>query len=110
MIELSHVYKSYRAGHGKRVVLDDVSAIFPTGRSVGILGLNGAGKSTLLRLISGVEPPDHGKVVRHVRVSWPIGFGGGMHNSMTGRENARFIARIYGASPKKIDAMWEINV
>ena len=107
MIELENLSKSYRAGAGKRIVLDNVSAVFPTGVSVGILGLNGAGKSTLLRLISGMEPPDSGRVVRHVRVSWPIGFGGGLHNTMTGRENARFIARIYGASIKKIERFAE---
>ena len=43
-------------------MLDSVSAVFPTGKSVGILGVNGAGKSTLLRIIGGVEPPDHGTV------------------------------------------------
>ena len=107
MIKLEGVYKAYRAGSGKRVVLNNVSEVFPTGRSVGILGLNGAGKSTLLRLIGGVEPPDQGKITRDIRVSWPIGFGGGLHNGMTGRENARFIARIYGASTRKIEKFSE---
>ena len=107
MIKLEKVHKAYRVGGGRRVVLNDVSVEFPTGRSVGILGLNGAGKSTLLRLIGGVEPPDRGRITRDIRVSWPIGFSGGMHNSMTGRENARFIARIYGASPRKIEAFAE---
>lgn len=107
MIKLENVSKAYRAGTGKRVVLDKVSVVFPTGRSVGILGLNGAGKSTLLRLIGGVEPPDKGKITRDVRVSWPIAFGGGVHNTMTGRENAEFVARIYGADPKAISGFAE---
>jgi len=28
-------------------------------------------------------------------VSWPLGFAGGFHGSLTGYDNARFIARIY---------------
>ena len=43
-----------------------------------------------------------GRVVRHGRVSWPIGFGGGFNGSLSGEENCRFIARIYGA---EIDAV-----
>jgi len=88
-------------------VLDDVSVTFPTGVSVGVLGLNGAGKSTLLRIIGGAEPPDKGTVRRDVRVSWPMAFGGGFHASLTGRENARFVARIYGAATHKIEAFAE---
>lgn len=69
---------------------------------MGILGLNGAGKSTLLRLICGSEAPDSGTVRRTSRVSWPIGFSGGFHGSLTGRENMRFTCRIYGADIKKV--------
>ncbi len=102
MIELSHVSKAYRAGRGWKRVLDDACVCFPTGISVGILGLNGAGKSTLLRMIGGSEPPDQGRVRRTIKVSWPIGFSGGFQLSLTGRENAQFIARIYGRSPRAV--------
>ena len=107
MIELESVTKAYRAGSKWRMILDDVSIVFPSGASVGVLGLNGAGKSTLLRLIGGIEPPDYGKIHRDVRVSWPIGFAGGLHRGMTGRENARFIGRLYGGSPRKIEQFAE---
>lgn len=103
MITLENVSKSYRAGSGWNTVLDDVSLTLPAGESIGILGLNGAGKSTLLRVIGGIEPPDRGTVRRDVRVSWPIGFSGGVHNAMTGRENARFIARIYNAPVSTVE-------
>ena len=102
MIKLKNVSKSYRAGAETRVILDDVSVEFPTGVSVGILGLNGSGKSTLLRIIGGVEASDHGTIEKDIRASWPIGFTGAIHQLMTGRENARFVARIYGKSPHKI--------
>ena len=35
-------------------------------------------------------------------MSWPIGFSGGFHGSLTGRENLRFVSRIYGADIKKV--------
>ena len=102
MIELSHVCKSYGLPHGRKVVLDNVSHIFREGVNMGILGLNGAGKSTLMRVICGAESPDKGRVKRTSRVSWPIGFSGGFHGSLTGRENMRFTCRIYGANIKQV--------
>ena len=103
MIELREISKSYRLGSGRHTVLDAVSAEFPTGKSVGILGVNGAGKSTLLRIIGGVEPPDNGTVRKDVRVSWPMGFSGGFSPNMTGRQGARFVARIYGEAPRAVE-------
>lgn len=102
MIELQHVYKSYPLKGGKHVVLNDINLRIEEGRNLAILGLNGAGKSTLIRIIGGAEPPDSGRVIRTSRVSWPIGFSGGFHGSLTGRENLRFVSRIYGADIKKV--------
>ena len=107
MIELNRLSKAYKVGSEWNLVLNDLSVTFPTGVSVGILGLNGAGKSTLLRIIGGAEPPDSGTVRKDVRLSWPIAFGGGFHASLTGRENARFIARVYGESTRKIERFAE---
>lgn len=104
MIELTNVSKHYATNHGVHCVLDDVSLTIPTDQSIGILGRNGAGKSTLLRLVAGIESPDAGEVIRHVRVSWPIGFGGGFHSNLTGEENLRFVSRIYGADPIEVGA------
>lgn len=82
-------------GH-HHVVLNDVSLAFPEGRSIGILGTRGSGKSTLVRLLTGALRPTAGQVVRHGRVSFPIGSFGWMSRFMTGRENLRFLARLYG--------------
>lgn len=98
MIELDRVYKCYRSGMITRVVLNHVSARFESGCSYGLLGVNGAGKSTTMRLIAGTELPNRGRIKRDVRVSWPLGFAGGFHPKMTGRENVKFVARIYGAN------------
>jgi capsular polysaccharide transport system ATP-binding protein len=105
MITLDSVSKSYRTDSGYRVVLDDVSLSLPTDRHIGVLGRNGAGKSTLLRMLSGEERPDFGRIDRHnVRVSWPLGFTGGFHAALTGRENLRFISRVYDCDIQDVTA------
>lgn len=96
MIRLENLYKYYRIDRLKKIVLRDVSFNFESGRSYGILGINGAGKSTLMRILAGTELPNAGRVRKSVRVSWPLGFAGGLHTGMTGRENIKFVARIYG--------------
>lgn len=83
-------------------MLDHVSATFLSGRSYALLGVNGAGKSTTMRLIAGTELPNSGKIRRSVRVSWPLGFSGGFHASMTGRENVKFVARAYGEDVRRV--------
>ena len=55
-----------------------------------------------MRIIGGAEAPDSGKVIRTSKVSWPIGFSGCFHGSLTGRENLRFVSRIYGADIKAV--------
>ena len=104
MIRLINISKRYRTAAGTKVVLDNVSVTFPQGKSVGILGLNGAGKSTLIRLIGDAEPPDSGTIHRSSRISWPLGYTGGFQGNLTARENARFVARIYGEEPRYIEA------
>jgi capsular polysaccharide transport system ATP-binding protein len=96
VIELRKVTKVYKTKTGRNVVLDDLTMTIPPRRGLGIIGRNGAGKSTLLRIIGGAEQPTVGDVVRKGRVSWPLGFAGGFNGSLTGEENCRFVARIYG--------------
>ncbi|HEV2301740.1 MAG TPA: ABC transporter ATP-binding protein [Stellaceae bacterium] len=97
MIALEGVSKSYRTRTSRQVVLDDASALFPTGHNFGILGANGSGKSTLVRLLAGTEMPDRGVIRRDARVSFPLGFGGTFHAALSGRENVAFVARLYDA-------------
>ncbi len=95
MIELRDVTKAYRTKTGDHIVLDRITHTFESNVSVGVVGPNGAGKSTLLRILGGAEMCDAGEVIRHGRVSWPIGFAGGFNGSLTGEENCKFVARIY---------------
>lgn len=96
MIRFEHLWKWHPTPAGRHYVLRDVDIELPRGVSIGIVGGNGAGKSTLLRLIGGNDFPDRGRVVRDCRISWPLGLSGGFQGSLTGRQNALFIARIHG--------------
>ncbi len=96
MISCIDLRKNYRAGHGTKQVLKGINLDIAPGDRIGLLGRNGAGKSTLIKLIGGVELPTSGKVRRNMTCSWPLGFNGGFQGSLTGYDNARFIARIYG--------------
>jgi len=101
MIQLDSVFKYYKTGGFTKIVLDHISATFESGRSYGLMGVNGAGKSTMMRLVSGTEMPNSGRIRRTSRVSWPLGFAGGFHPLMTGRENVKFVARVYGQDCRK---------
>lgn len=107
MIRLRNVTKTYRMKAGRRLILDDLNVDFMPGVNVGILGRNGAGKSTLMRIIGGAITPDRGTVERTSRVSWPIGFSGCFHGSLTGRENLRFVCRIYKADIRQVTSFVE---
>jgi capsular polysaccharide transport system ATP-binding protein len=96
MIVCDKVMKSYPMGHGRKQVLRGVDLTIAKGQHVGFLGRNGAGKTTMIKLIGGVELPTSGKITRQMTTSWPLGLGGGFQGSLTGYDNARFIARIYG--------------
>ena len=96
MIRLEHVSKSFPTPAGAKVVADDISLTFPSGVSVGLLGRNGAGKTTLMEMIGGTVRPDSGQVISQGTVSWPVGFAGSFHRDMTGAQNTRFVARVYG--------------
>ncbi|SOC08261.1 capsular polysaccharide transport system ATP-binding protein [Rhodobacter sp. JA431] len=102
MIDLEHVTKFYKNRGRRKLILDDVSFSMLSGTSYGIIGINGAGKSTTMRLLSGSELPNSGKIRRNVRVSWPLGFAGGLHPRLSGRENTHFIARLYGEDIRKV--------
>ena len=97
MIRVEDVHKRYQTPHGPgKWVLQGVDFLIPRNVSVGLVGRNGAGKSTLLRIIGGVDTPTRGRVVRDCSVSWPMGYGGGVHATLTGRQNAKFVCRIHG--------------
>jgi len=58
MLELRHLYRSYRG----IPAIEDVSFSVAAGEVVGFLGPNGAGKSTTVKIITGMLKPDDGRV------------------------------------------------
>jgi capsular polysaccharide transport system ATP-binding protein len=110
MIIVDDVYKRYQCDHGTgKWVLQGVTFTIPPKMNVGLIGRNGAGKSTLLNLIGGIDTPTRGRVERRCRVSWPMGFGGGLQGSLTGRQNAKFVCRIHGHESDLPDRLREIE-
>lgn len=99
MIVLEDVWKRFPAGP---LVAQGITAVFPSGQATALLGRNGAGKSSLLAMIAGTLRPDAGQVVRHGRVSWPVGFAGAFHPDLTGAQNTRFVARVYGVDSRSL--------
>lgn len=97
MFELRNVTKSYLTPKGRRYVFRDLSLVIPPDLNIGLIGRNGAGKSTLMRLLGGADIPDSGVVATDRSISWPVGLSGGFQGSMTGRENVKFVCRVYGA-------------
>jgi len=104
MIVFENLSKSFMLRGTRKVVIDNLNMTLPTGASLALLGRNGAGKSTLLQLIAGTLEPDHGEVLTDGTISWPVGFGGSFHRELTGAQNTRFIARIYGVDTDGLQA------
>lgn len=102
MIRLVGVTKSFPTPRGRKFVARDVTAVFPKGQAIALMGRNGAGKSTMLQMISGSVPPDSGAIIAAGSVSFPVGFAGTFHRDLTGAQNTRFIARIYGVDTEEL--------
>lgn len=107
MIIFERLTKSYRVQGVQKVVIDNLTTELPTGKSLALLGMNGAGKSTLMQLIAGTLRPDSGRVTSDGTISWPVGFGGSFHPDLTGAQNVRFIARLYGVDTDELIAFVE---
>ena len=103
MIHLEKVTKYFEVKKERKYILKDVTMTIPSGTNLGILGLNGAGKSTLLRMLGGIDFPNSGRIESDVDFSWPLGLSGGTQGSLTGRENAQFICRVYSLSEQEIE-------
>ena len=97
MIIFDNVTKYYPTPNGRHYILKDVTLELPGDKNIGVFGANGSGKSTLLRLLAGTDFPNKGSIRMQGNISWPLGLSG-YQGSMTGRENAEFVCRIYGKS------------
>jgi ABC-2 type transport system ATP-binding protein len=114
IVELRSVTRTF----GDVTAVSDLTCSVAPGGVLGLLGHNGAGKTTTLRLISGVleatsgtvrvfglDPVEHGAQVRRrtgVTLASPP-----VDRRLTGRENLKFIARLYGLDPDHAAARTE---
>ncbi|MDQ1244570.1 MAG: capsular polysaccharide transport system ATP-binding protein [Campylobacterota bacterium] len=102
MIKLINATKYYKTQNENKYILKDVNLEIPSGVNIGILGKNGAGKSTLLKMLAGIDFPNSGEIVSDKSFSWVMGLTKGIQPFMTGRQNVKFICRIYGKSEEQI--------
>jgi len=102
VIRFIELEKSFWTNRGPKYVARQINAEFPAGVSVALLGRNGAGKSTLMQMIGGSIQPDSGDIQIVGSMSWPVGFAGSFHGTLTGRQNVRFIARVYGVDTEEL--------
>jgi len=102
MIEVRALTKSFVTKQGRKYLFRDLSFVIPAQRSVAILGRNGTGKSTMIRLLAGQDTPDAGTIVMRSSLSFPVGLSGGFQGSMTGRQNAKFVARVHGHDAARV--------
>jgi capsular polysaccharide transport system ATP-binding protein len=112
MLEFRNVSKSFWTGTRHKVILERASFRVELGRSLGILAPNGTGKTTVINMMCGIEKPDDGEIHRDCRVSFPLGFMGGVVPKLTAKENARYIAQLYGLDPDYLEAFcrWLCNL
>ena len=104
MLEFNKVSKSFWTGTRRKIILDQASFRVDLGTSLGILAPNGTGKTTLIKMMAGLEKPDEGEIRRNCKISFPLGFMGGVVSKHTARENARYIAKLYDIDPDYVEA------
>lgn len=115
--------RGLRKSFGDLVAVDDVSFELTAGETYGLLGPNGAGKTTTISMVAGILQPDAGEVVvdgmplstRATGAKRLIGYVPqelAIYPDLTGRENLRFFARLYGlsgsAATKRVDHVLDV--
>ncbi len=98
MIIVNNITKYYTIYGKRHTIFENLSLTLYPGDKLGLLGPNGAGKSTLLRLLCGVELPNEGTITRTSTISWPVGLTNGFLPKLTGRENIKFVCRLFSCS------------
>lgn len=107
-VEVTGLVKNY----GRVRVLDGIDLEIPSGTVMGLLGPNGAGKTTAVRIVTTLLTPTAGSVrvagvdvVRHpARARTRIGLSGqyaAVDENLSGFENLRMVARLYGMNHKR---------
>src|ERR1700723_3919134 len=111
MLELQHLYRSYRGISA----IEDVSFKVAPGEIIGFLGPNGAGKSTTVKIITGMLRPNDGRVLFEVQdiakdmVTFRARFGyvpeeAHLYTYLSGLEYLQLVGRLRGLKEAHIEA------
>ena len=88
---------------GKKIkALSEINIEVSPGEIVGVIGRNGSGKSTLLNVLSGIYQANQGEIMCPDKVVYLSGFGLGLKEKLTMRENIYLIGTLMGLSIKQI--------
>ncbi len=87
--------------------LRHISLTVRDGESLAIVGSNGAGKSTLLNLATQLCQPDEGRVSVNGRLAAVLELGSGFHADLTGVENLRLNASLFGLSRRRTAELFD---
>jgi ABC-2 type transport system ATP-binding protein len=120
-IELRDIHRTFQTTTGtirrrrKDVVaLDGLSLAVPEGELFGLLGPNGAGKTTTIKILTTLLIPTSGTatvlghdVVRETkqirrRIGFVFGGERGLYYRLSGTDNLRYFAELYGVAPREI--------
>ncbi len=102
MIVFEDISKGFWVKGEYRPVIRNLNLTLPSSKSLALLGRNGAGKSTLLSIVAGTMRPDTGRVISDGSISFTVGYAGSFHGDMTGAQNTRFVARVYGVDSDEL--------
>ncbi len=102
MIRFENISKGFWVNDTYRMVIAPLDLELPSGRSLALLGRNGAGKSTLLQIVAGTLRPDTGQVVSDGSISFTVGYSGSFNSELSGAQNVRFVARLYGVDSDEL--------
>ena len=102
--------------YGSKVAVNHLNLSIRRGEIFGLLGPNGAGKTTTILMLLGLTEPTMGNAwidgydctresMQVKRITGYLPDNVGFYPDMTGRENLRFTARLYGLPEKEIDPL-----
>ena len=110
ILKCSNLNKSF----GRKKILNNVSLSLDEGDVLGFIGPNGAGKTTTIKLILGLQSIDSGTVTicgydikkeftKAIKNVGGIIESPDMYMYLSGYDNLKLIANLYGVSKEKID-------
>jgi capsular polysaccharide transport system ATP-binding protein len=99
LLDCEHYFKT---AEGFRMILAGTSLLLSPLSKTSILVAPGAGKTTLIRLLTGLETPRSGRLLGQRGDALLLSYAGHLHPLMTGEENVRNVARLYGLEPDEV--------